>query len=84
MSDAFTDSTADFSGINGIPHDLYLFDVLHKSFISVDEKGTEASAATAIIVSTPSIPPAATMPFLFFIYNGNTGAILFFGRVLQP
>jgi serpin B len=87
MHDAFVPDIADFSGMNG-NRDLYVSDILHKSFIAVDEKGTEASAATAVIMGTTSLPPSATMtinrPFLFFIYNLDTGAILFSGRVLKP
>jgi len=86
MKDAFSPSAADFSGING-KRDLFVSDVLHKSFVAVDEKGTEATAATAIVMAGTSVPPEATMilnrPFLFFIVNDDTGAILFSGRVSQ-
>lgn len=87
MTDAFIDSSADFSGING-ERDLFIHDVLHKAFVTVDEKGTEAAAATAIIMGITSIPPSVVMtidrPFLFLIYNDDTGAVLFLGRVMQP
>ncbi|MBN1696440.1 MAG: hypothetical protein JW881_02895 [Spirochaetales bacterium] len=87
MSDAFDDMEADFSGING-ENDLFIHDVFHKTFVSVDEEGTEAAAATAIIIGITSMPPSAVMridrPFIFLIYNDDTGAILFFGRVMQP
>lgn len=87
MTDAFDYMKADFSGING-EKDLYIFDVFHKAFVSVDEKGTEAAAATAIVVGTTSVPEPAEMtidrPFLFVIHNDDTGAILFFGMVLVP
>ncbi|MBN2442551.1 MAG: hypothetical protein JXJ04_14450, partial [Spirochaetales bacterium] len=86
MTDAFTNN-ADFSGIDGA-YDLAIDDVFHKSFISVDEKGTEASAATTIVYYPPSIPEQRTMtinrPFLYFIVNDDTGTILFFGRLLEP
>jgi serpin B len=87
MSDAFIFMQADFSGING-DYDLFIHDVFHKAFVAVDEIGTEAAAATAIIVGTTSMPPTATMtidrPFIFAIYNDDTGAILFLGRLMQP
>jgi serpin B len=87
MVDAFIDDRADFSGING-QRDLIIHDVFHKAFIAVDEIGTEAAAATAIIIGTTSMPPSAAMtinrPFIFAIYNDDTGAILFLGRVMQP
>lgn len=86
MVDAFLENQADFSGIND-DYDLHIDDVFHKSFVSVDEKGTEASAATAIVIGAPSIPEDAFMtidrPFFFFIVNDDTGAILFFGRVVE-
>ncbi|MBN2441274.1 MAG: hypothetical protein JXJ04_08005 [Spirochaetales bacterium] len=87
MTDAFIYNQADFSGINGL-RDLYISDVFHKAFIAVDEIGTEAAAATAILMGTTSLPPQATMtinrPFIFALYNDDTGAILFLGRVMQP
>ena len=87
MRDAFSDTAADFSGITG-RRDLFISDVIQKSFVAVDEKGTEASAATAVIFSETSIPVFATMtidrPFIYLIYNEDTGAILFCGRVLNP
>ncbi|MBN2532787.1 MAG: hypothetical protein JXB88_07850 [Spirochaetales bacterium] len=87
MVDAFTDNQADFSGING-QRNLVITDVFHKAFVAVDEIGTEAAAATAIVVGEVSIPPSATMtinrPFIFAIYNDDTGAVLFLGRFVQP
>jgi serpin B len=87
MTDAFTPFVADFSGIDGT-RDLVITDVLHKGFVSIDEKGTEAAAATAVVVGTTSVPEPATLvvdrPFVFFIRDRPTGAILFVGRVLDP
>jgi serpin B len=88
MSTAFDPYRADFSGIDD-NRDLYITNVLHKAFISVNENGTEAAAATAVIVGiTALLPPPIEMsidhPFIFMIRNNSTGAILFFGRVLDP
>ena len=88
MTDAFDPNTADFSGMDGA-RDLYVQDVVHKAFVSVDEAGTEAAAATAVIVGTTSMPPgpvAFTMdrPFIYLIRDIPTGAILFLGRVTDP
>jgi serpin B len=88
MQQAFVPGAADLSGIAGAPGDLFVDNVFHKTFIAVDEQGTEAAAATAIIVTASSAPPPAEFfldrPFLFFIYDEPTGEILFLGRVLDP
>ncbi len=88
MPAAFTDA-ADFSGMTG-KRDLHISDVLHKAFVSVDETGTEAAAATAVIVGVTSIPAEPPInvtidrPFIFIIRDIPTGEILFVGRVLNP
>ncbi|MDO8716037.1 MAG: serpin family protein, partial [Dehalococcoidales bacterium] len=88
MPVAFTDK-ADFSGMTGT-RELMISDVIHKAFVSVGEAGTEAAAATAVIVgvtSMPVDPPVqVTMdrPFIFLIRDIGTGTILFVGRVLNP
>jgi serpin B len=84
MGVAFTEA-ADFSGMDG-RRDLVIQDVLHKAFVSVDEAGTEAAAATAVIVGLTSMPPQVTIdrPFIYFIRDIETGAILFVGRVIDP
>ena len=79
---------ADFSGMTGSP-DLCISEVLHKAFVSVDEAGTEAAAATAVIMretAVPAEPVEMTLnrPFIFLIRDIDTGAILFLGRVLDP
>jgi serpin B len=79
---------ADFSGMDG-SRDLYIGDVIHKAFVSVDEYGTEAAAATVVIMvlSGQVDPPTAfniDRPFIFLIRDINTGSILFVGRVLNP
>ncbi|HEX6241646.1 MAG TPA: serpin family protein [Polyangiales bacterium] len=86
MKSAF--GPADFSGIGGPPGDLFVSGVFHQAFIGVDEQGTEAAAATAVVLSGRSPKPLASItfdrPFLFFIYDEPTGAILFAGRLSQP
>jgi serpin B len=88
MEDAFDRDQADFAGMDGA-RDLYICDVLHKAFISVDEQGTEAAAATVVIVSATSMPTNVTeieidRPFFFLIRDNPTGTILFVGRVMNP
>lgn len=84
MTSAF--EGADFSGMS--TEALEVTDVVHKSFVSVNEKGTEAAAATAVIGGTTSAPEPASItldhPFLFFIRDNPTGAILFVGRIQDP
>ncbi|MEN7972590.1 MAG: serpin family protein [Verrucomicrobiota bacterium] len=83
---AFSDK-ADFSGMDG-SRELYIGAVVHKAFVEVNEEGTEAAAATAVVMKTTSIcmPPQfiANRPFLFLIRENSTGAILFIGRVANP
>jgi len=89
MPIAFSPDEADFSGMTGKP-ELFISDVVHKAFVAVDEAGTEAAAATAVIVGVTSVPaePPVTVtidrPFIFLIRDIETGAILFVGRVLDP
>jgi Serine protease inhibitor len=87
MSTAFS-AKADFSKITG-KKDLSISTVIHQAFVEVDEKGTEAAAATAVIMvkSAMGKPPKifrADHPFLFYILDKETGTILFFGRVIDP
>jgi serpin B len=87
MPAAFSEA-ADFSGMTGT-RDLCISAVLHKAFVSVDEAGTEAAAATAVIVGETAIPEqpvevTVDHPFIFLIRDIETGAILFVGRVLNP
>ncbi len=87
MEEAFLE-TADFSGMNG-QRDLMIHDVVHKSFVSVDEAGTEAAAATGVIVGIVSIPAdpievTLDSPFTFLIRDIETGTILFVGKVANP
>jgi serpin B len=89
MVDAFTEN-ADFTGMEP-KKELYITDALHKAFIDVDEVGTEAAAATAVIVGVTSIPPPkvvpefrADHPFFFLIKDNQTRSILFMGRLTSP
>jgi serpin B len=86
MNEAFTDR-ADFSGLDG-KRDIFIFDVVHKAFVAIDEAGTEAAAATAVIAGTVSLKPQATLtldrPFIFVVYDEPTGALLFLGRFSDP
>lgn len=90
MLDAFSDQKADFSGITG-PPGLYISDIIHKAFVDVNEEGTEAAAATAVVMlpramEKPRPIPVfrADHPFLFFIRNVHTKSILFIGLVMNP
>lgn len=91
MSLAFTDA-ADFSGMSS-SEALKISEVLHKAFVEVNEQGTEAAAATGVVLAPTSAaprepePPAvfrADRPFVFLIRDQRTGAILFLGRVADP
>jgi serpin B len=87
MPDAFT-SAADFSGMTGA-RDLFISDVIHKAFVSVDEAGTEAAAATAVVMKFSAaveepVEVAVDHPFIFLIRDIRTGTILFVGRVTDP
>jgi len=90
MELAFNPEKSDFSGMSEEDR-LYITDVLQKATITVDEEGTEAAAATAIIMGVKSMPiqeePITLVidrPFLFFISHLPTGSILFMGRVVEP
>jgi len=88
MTSPFIPGVADFSGMDGT-HNLFISDVIHKAFIDVAEKGTEAAAATAVVMRDGAAAPMgllvdATRPFLYFLYDQPTGAILFMGRVQDP
>jgi len=89
MVDAFDPTQADFSGMDG-DKDLCISDVLHKAFVAVDEAGTEAAAATTVIVGVTSmpvdqpIPFKADRPFIFLIRDIPTGTILFLGNMRDP
>lgn len=85
MIDAFSEIDADFSGMDGTKS-LFISDILHKAFIEVNEEGTEAAAATSVIVTTSAITNTfnADHPFVFLIQHEETGAILFIGKIMSP
>ncbi len=89
MVKAFDAQKADFSNISD--DDLYISKVIHKSFIDVNETGTEAAAVTAVVVTSTSIGEEkkkiyfnVNKPFVFAITEKDTGAILFIGEVQNP
>ena len=87
MTDAFNPGIADFSGMDGTK-DLFISKVLHKAYVEVNEEGTEAAAATAIIMELTAILEPTTFiadhPFIFLIQQKETGAILFMGKITNP
>jgi len=91
MKQAFEQGVADFSGMDGT-RDLFVSAVLHEGFVEVTEEGTEAAAATGVVVGVRSMPPApeeplevrADRPFAWAIVERGSGAILFAGVVADP
>ena len=89
MPDAFNSARANFTGMDGNPNWLCIGAVIHKAFVEVNEEGTEAAAATAVVMKAgamPGAPPVfrADHPFLFLIRDNITGSLLFMGRVVDP
>lgn len=93
MVDAFNAGAADFSGMANLEEageNLFISDVLHKAFVKVDESGTEAAAATVVIMEALSAMPEEPIeltidrPFIFTITDLRSDSILFIGRVLDP
>jgi len=85
---AFDSRKADFSAITK-SEPLFISAVAHQANISVDEKGTEATAATAVVVQATASPAPAPVvhvdrPFIFAVRDTKSGAILFLGRVMDP
>jgi len=88
MRSAFDQTAADFSGING-GRDLCISDVVHKAYIKVNEVGSEAAAATGVVIATRSINAErrsfiADRSFIFMIKDNQTNAVLFMGRLYDP
>jgi len=90
MKDLFLEGVADLSGVDG-SHELYVSQVLHRAVVEVNEEGTEAAAATAVVmmmrcarVVKDEIKFRADRPFLFFIQHRPTKSVLFLGRLVKP
>ena len=88
MTDAFDAAAADFSGMDG-RRDLFITDAFHRAYVAVDEQGTTAAAATAIVVGLTSMPVAEVEltldhPFIYLIREVDSGAVLFIGRLAVP
>jgi len=88
IKDAFNFGVADFSGMDGTNY-LFISKVIHKAFVEVNEEGTEAAAATAIVMEGTAFEPKtytfiADHPFIFLIQQKETGAVLFMGKVTNP
>jgi serpin B len=88
MTDAFDVRRANFAGMDGIDM-LFISAVLHKAFVEVNEEGTEAAAATVVVMESkgpPQDPPVfrADHPFLLLLRENSTGSIVFLGRVVDP
>lgn len=89
MTDAFDRKLANFSGMTPDPVGLYISKVIHKAFVDVNEEGTEAAAATAVVMTLRGLPEPkpvfrADRPFIFIIRDMRSGSILFVGRVMDP
>jgi serpin B len=85
MEDAFDGSKADLTGINS-NGGLFITEVKHKTFITVDEVGTEAAAVTSVGIGITSTPQTFSVnrPFVFVIREQNSGTILFMGKINNP
>ena len=89
MIDAFVASSADFSGmVSPADSKPWIDQIYHKAFVAIDEEGTEAAAATAVVMTDSAMPEPVILsidkPFIFLIRDDITGLILFMGRVLDP
>jgi serpin B len=98
MVDAFDPSAADFTGIVDAPPGsnaaIFVKKVIHQAFVTLDEEGAEAAAATAIVTADAGVGPieeppepihlTVDRPFIFVIRDSPTGAVLFFGHVVNP
>jgi len=85
MQDAFDPMVADFSGIKP-DHDMWISEVKHKTYVKVNEEGTEAAAVTSVTVVDSAAGPFMTVdrPFLFVIHDKNSKAMMFMGKIVDP
>jgi serpin B len=88
MPIAFDPDRADFSGMT-TQERLFIAKVIHQANISVDEKGTEAAAATAVVMEATAMPTEpvkldVNRPFLFAVRDTRSGAVIFLGRIVDP
>jgi len=85
MQDAFDPLVADFSGIKP-DHDMWISEVKHKTYVKVNEEGTEAAAVTSVTVVDTAVGPLMTVdrPFLFVIHDKNSKAMMFMGKIVDP
>uniref|UniRef100_A0A8C3QZJ7 Serpin B10 n=1 Tax=Cyanoderma ruficeps TaxID=181631 RepID=A0A8C3QZJ7_9PASS len=86
IQNAFDPGQADFTGMS-VKKDLFISQVVHKAFVEVNEEGTEAAAATGVLMMRSRVPTMtfkADHPFLFFIRHNKSQTILFFGRLCLP
>jgi serpin B len=91
MTAAFHPEEADFTGMTRDKPPLFVSKVIHKAWVDVNEKGTEAAAATAVTLFPAAAPPRdqpivfrADHPFLFLIRDTRSGSVLFLGRMSNP
>jgi serine protease inhibitor len=88
MKAAFNPKIADFTGMHSGPERLFISHVLHKAFVEVNEEGSEAAAATAVVVKADSAVREtefrADRPFVFAIRDNKTGTALFLGQYAGP
>jgi serpin B len=88
MKQAFDEQKADFTGMYKGSERLYIQEVVHKTFTDVNEEGTEAAGATAVILGpgapAPDVNFHADHPFVFLVRENRSGSVLFVGRVVDP
>ncbi len=88
MSSAFEPDSADFSAMSPLGENLFISKVVHKAYVKVEEKGTEAAAVTGVVMKVTAGPEkssfVADRPFMFLIKDEKTGSILFIGSVVNP
>ena len=85
MQQAFDPVVADFSGLFDSPQRTFISEVMHKTFVEVNEQGTTAAAATAVTVGVTSAPPSFQVdrPFIVVLRERLSGTILFVGKIVR-